>query len=862
MMNLVKVMSSLKYGALFSAISFTANAETANNDLLTELDMITTSATSKSAAVVESKLASSIARTTGYDAKDVLAYELASYISYGDSDDDDDDVTMQDTAYMVVEDSDVTMQDTAYMVVEDSAENVGAEDSIISNANESFKKNTSIYSKVAAFTESNVNGYADGLADGNSASHADNYADINHAAYEVMVEEMSADHDISEPEDDHIALIGQTTVAKDDYSDYEPLLSPSEQSEALASLAQGSSAYSSTSAYDANNRTAAINLAVSELKQAQQEQLSASQFSSTRAHAAALAQLASQVAKDSVGSRMGLENSVSSQDLTDKERYRVEKISKDGRVHSTIFAPPGGIERSKLPGLDVNRVLVSQVTTTERNTIVHDDDEDTSLDAIRFMGIELIDAPEFDNASLKAQLAQKIKPFEGRALNAELLQDVGNTIKEFYRKEGYLNCETYMPQQDINLDHAVFKIGVKGAELNQAHIENQSFVSDSYLEYLLGGIRKLEGQTINYNTLFGQMLKLNDLGTFALQGQFDAITPDNIVNNLDLMALKGIDRTYFTAAVDNFGSQSSGRYRYSGSFEILSPTGSADRLNLFYSHTNEEQADYSIGYAIPINSHPSLLGATLCYSHADLGGIYRQLGTKNEELTFEAFLREPLYRTSNAIANLQFGYVYRKMTTDFSVFDLKTKKHSNTAYLQLSGSKDFVGNALISSSVRLSAGRIVNDDDYELGIDGNFVKLNGNVGYNYILGENFSTVTNIDVQLSNTILDGSEVMQAGGENGLLAYQSADLCGDSGIVVKQSLQYMPNVNWGLVIAPHIEAGKLFTHDYEAQRAASAGISLMYSRYGVNAMFDVSHVLGNKLDYVEDSSRLNFKFSYTF
>ena len=466
MMNLVKVMSSLKYGALFSAISFTANAETANNDLLTELDMITSSATSKSAAVVESKLASSIARTTGYDAKDVLAYELASYISYGDSDDDDDDdVTMQDTAYMVVEDSDVTMQDAAYMVVEDSAENVGAEDSIISNANESFKKNTSIYSKVAAFTESNVNGYADGLADGNSASHADNYADTDHAAYEVMVEEMSADHDISEPEDDHIALIGQTTVAKNDFSDYEPLLSPSEQSEALASLGQGSSSYSSTSAYDANNRAAAINLAVSELKQAQQEQLSASQFSSTRAHAAALAQLSSQVAKDSVGSRMGLENSVSSQDLTDKERYRIEKISKDGRVHSTIFAPPGGIERSKLPGLDVNRVLVSQVTTTKRNTIVDDDDEDTSLDAIRFMGIELIDAPEFDNESLKAQLAQKIKPFEGRALNAELLQDVGNTIKESYRKEGYLNCETYMPQQESTLNHAVFRSVCKGADL-------------------------------------------------------------------------------------------------------------------------------------------------------------------------------------------------------------------------------------------------------------------------------------------------------------------------------------------------------------------------------------------------------------
>lgn len=837
----------MKYGALFSAISLSANAETANHDLLTELDMITTTATSKSSSAQESKLASSIARSTGYDNKDVLAYELASYISYGDLEDDEND----------------DPQEAGYIVIEDSADTAGAEDDFITNANASYKKNTSVYSKIAAFSENSVNGYADGLAYGSSDSHADNYADSDVAEYEVMVEEMTPDHDITEVEDDHLATIRRTTVAKDNYQDYEPLLSPSEQSEALASLAQGSSTYATTSAYVRNDRVAAVNLTVATLKEAQKEQILDSSLAAKNGSTiAAIKDASAHVAKDSVASRMGLASSVSSQDLIDKERYRVEQISQDGRVHSTIFAPPGGIESGKMPGLDVNRVLVSQVTTTERNTIAQDGTVVTASDAIPFMGIVLIDAPEFDNASLKAQLYQKIKPFEGQALSAELLQNVGNTIKDFYRKEGYLNCETYMPQQEINLDHAIFKIGVKGAELNKTHLENQSLVSDSYLEYLLASITKQEGLTINYDTLFGQMLKLNDLGTFTLQGQFDAITPDNIVNNLDLMAVQGVDRTYFTAAVDNFGSQSSGRYRYSGNLEIISPTASADRLNLFYSHTDEEQADYSIGYTIPINSHPSLLGASLCYSHAELGGIYRELGTKNEELTFETFLREPLYRTSNAIANLQFGYIYRKMSSDFSVFDLKTKKHSNTAYIQFSGSKDFVGNAVISSSVRFSAGRIENDDDYELGIDGNFVKLNGNIGYNLILGEHLSTVTNIDVQLSNTILDGSEVMQAGGELGLLAYQSSDICGDSGIVVKQSLQYMPDSNLGLLIAPHIEAAKVFTHDYEAQRAASAGISLMFSRNGLNAMFDVSHVLGNQLDYVEDSSRLNFKFSYTF
>ena len=74
--------------------------------------------------------------------------------------------------------------------------------------------------------------------------------------------------------------------------------------------------------------------------------------------------------------------------------------------------------------------------------------------------------------------------------------------------------------------------------------------------------------------------------------------------------------------------------------------------------------------------------------------------------------------------------------------------------------------------------------------------------------------------------------------------------------------MPDASLGLVIAPHIEAAKLFTHDYDAQMAASAGISLFYNRDSVNAMLDFSHVVGNQIDYVNDSSRINFKLSYTF
>ena len=714
----------------------------------------------------------------------------------------------------------------------------------------------------------------------NSAMAQGNAVAIASVSSAAMQETKHGDEDVT---------IAATVVTSADNSDGHGLIAPSLQSEIVASI-NGQVVSKDSSSMYAQNLGATPAYTVSALKQAAAaashggihttvkgnrvstviyppfgKSKAAENVGLTKAQLSAVANQASAL---SVGSRHGTNASVSAQDklanasLSAQAQIAPEpQVTGNQRVQTTIFAPPGGIERSKIPGTNVTKALISTVKTTRYNTNVQPNTMAAAGD-IALAGIEIVEAPEIEDAVTKAKLKTMLDALIGRKVSSDLLQDMGNNIKDFYQDLGYLNCETYMPQQEIDLDNVVFKIGIKATELNKVHIENSSQVRYGYIEYLLSSLKEYEGKHLNYHDFYEQMLMLNDLGTFNLQGQFDAVTPDNVVNNLDLMAINGTDRAYFTSAIDNFGSLSSGRYRMSGNFEINNPTASADRLNLFYSHTDEDQADYSIGYTIPVSSHPTLVGASLCYSHADLGGIYRELGTKNEELTFEAFVREPLYRDTNAIANVQFGYIYRKMSTDFSVFELKTKKHSNTAYVQFSGSKNFVGNAIVSSSLRLSAGRIENDDDYDLGIEGNFIKLNGNVGFNYILADNLSTVTNVNVQVANTMLDGSEVMQAGGENGLLAYQASDLCGDSGIIVGQSLQYMPDASLGLVIAPHIEAAKLFTHDYDAQRAASAGISLFYNRDSVNAMLDFSHVVGNQIDYVNDSSRINFKLSYTF
>lgn len=523
------------------------------------------------------------------------------------------------------------------------------------------------------------------MAQGNAVA----YASVSGGA--VVQEAKYGDEDVT---------IAATVVTSADNSDAHGLIAPSLQSESVASI-NGQVVSKESSSMYAQNLGAAPAYTVSALKQAAAaashggihttvkgnrvstviyppfgKSKAADNAGITKAQLSAVANQASAL---SVGSRLGTNASVSAQDKLANASVNAQaqiapepQVSGDQRVQTTIFAPPGGIERSKIPGTNVTKALISTVKTTRYNTNAQPNSIAAAGD-IALAGIEIVEAPEIEDAVTKAKLKTMLDALIGRKVSSDLLQDMGNNIKDFYQDLGYLNCETYMPQQEIDLDNVVFKIGIKATELNKVHIENNSQVSDGYIEYLLSSLKEYEGKHLNYHDFYEQMLMLNDLGTFNLQGQFDAVTPDNVVNNLDLMAINGTDRAYFTSAIDNFGSLSSGRYRMSGNFEINNPTASADRLNLFYSHTDEDQADYSIGYTIPVSSHPTLVGASLCYSHADLGGIYRELGTKNEELTFEAFVREPLYRDTNAIANVQFGYIYRKMSTDFSVFELKTK---------------------------------------------------------------------------------------------------------------------------------------------------------------------------------------------
>ena len=73
-------------------------------------------------------------------------------------------------------------------------------------------------------------------------------------------------------------------------------------------------------------------------------------------------------------------------------------------------------------------------------------------------------------------------------------------------------------------------------------------------------------------------------------------------------------------------------------------TGSADALSLFVARSQESQDNFNLSYEIPVSSHPTILGTSLCLSDYELADEYKILGAQGKSLTYDIYVKEPLLR--------------------------------------------------------------------------------------------------------------------------------------------------------------------------------------------------------------------------
>lgn len=460
--------------------------------------------------------------------------------------------------------------------------------------------------------------------------------------------------------------------------------------------------------------------------------------------------------------------------------------------------------------------------------------------------------------------ADTLSSFIGQEIDAHLLQRVLNQVSRYYRDLGFSNAQAFLPEQSL-IDGSL-EVYVAATKLQDMELENQTAVNDDYFQYLLSGITASQGQPINQAELESQLLKLSDLGIFDIRGGFRALDSSGLYADLELLAVPhDDDRVSFSVFGDNQGNESSGRYRFGGQLQIKSPFGLADRLSLFYARTDEQQNNYSLSYELPVNSHPSVLGVSFCYSNYELGQEYQILGAQGHSYTLEGYWREPMLRDASTKVDLQLGMRYRKLVDEFSTFDVEFKKHTIAGYASLSTLNALSEDTSVFGTAMVTAGKLFIDDEFALMPEEPFYLLNINAGVQHRFNPQLFWKTTLQSQMSNTSLEGSEQFLAGGAQGISALESADLAGDSGLVLRNELLFSPwpaTDDFALQFGPHIEAASVSSHGYTSDSAASAGVGLSLWAYGLSANLDYSTVLGTKPEYAEDHSRIILTLSYTF
>lgn len=483
-----------------------------------------------------------------------------------------------------------------------------------------------------------------------------------------------------------------------------------------------------------------------------------------------------------------------------------------------------------------------------------------SSEVMRLRNVNIVSAPSLNDEAV-SKTNNILSKLYGKEIDAQLLQRVLNELTRYYQDEGYTKAQAYLPLQSIT--EGKVDVLVASARLNALNVENLSSVNNDYLNYLLGRVHDEVNHPVKQEELNNSLLRLTDLGIFHVNGQFTENDAHGFNPDLDLQ-VSDVKPYDFTIFADNEGNESSGRYRFGGQLELRSPLGLADYFALFYARTNEKQNNVSVNYELPVNSHPTVFGLDFCYSNYELSGAYRVLGAKGHSSNFSAYMREPLYRDANNILNFKSGITYKSLTDEFETFDLTFKKHSLSTYAALNFTKTFLDKYSVSANSKFTYGHLYMDDEYELMEENNYFIFNFDSMFSYRIDDDTLYLAELKSQLASRTLDGSESFQIGGFNGLKAFETSDLAGDNGVLIKQSMVFTPlNKEKALTLTPHIEWGAVSNRgDDYFETTASTGLTVGFYKYGLNLALDYSTNIGTKPSYAQDSSRITFAASYAF
>lgn len=448
-----------------------------------------------------------------------------------------------------------------------------------------------------------------------------------------------------------------------------------------------------------------------------------------------------------------------------------------------------------------------------------------------------LDAP--DLRLNKEKLTGILSPALNREITLGELNSIIDQVTAYCRSHGYPASAAFVPAQQVAEDGTIH-IQVIPGRYGKVIIDNHSRLKDDIIQGFINNLKP--GNIIETESLETALFSISDLsGTKAvavLAAGSEFGTSDVTVRVEDG---KQSNTVLYT---ENYGSRSSGRYRYGLQESIYDVGGTGGKINLGTLISNSRMHNFYANYEALVGRGGTTLGIGYSKMDYQLGGpVGASLHPEGTANTLSIFGSTPIFHTTSHKMKVTYGYDYRRMKDEFDENNLSSfmnrKKHSHSAHVGVEGFERWTETGtLLNYDLSLRSGRLGLDSTTPYGkllddatnAEGGYTKLEANLTGVQALGHRTDVMVKLSGQRASKNLDGSEQIYLGGANGVRAYPQAEGAGDDGWLGTIEFRYYTDLP-GLVLSTYLDGGHVnLRHDgsYGGETLKGWGIGVSYTK----------------------------------
>lgn len=534
---------------------------------------------------------------------------------------------------------------------------------------------------------------------------------------------------------------------------------------------------------------------------------------------------------------------------------------------------------------DTEERKAENIEIEERDIDTPEDESDVN-ETFELKGV-IIDSDIKDITQSKVQ--HIIDPYINQQVGINQLRKLAAEIKMYCRQKGWLAAVAYLPEQD-STDGTII-IRIMSPNFGKITFENESHLADDILNKVASNIS--QDDIVENDKIENVLYLLNEIGGIRARG---ALIPDSLTKRIDLhINVVDDQRRRGISYRENYGSKSSGRYRWGLIYDIYNIDNRGSRLELsgllsskktFFGQITDNNLDnYLIDYSwITDRKTTSRLGIsfgrTTYHQHGLGSAVIAEAGGHSTDLRI--YGTTPVWKTIHDGFTWNYGYKFRRVTNsvnyDFSSYGIWAElfpelfptynnnvSHVHTFSIGFSGYKRSLSNDLFNYSFTLFAGNNSprTDTARELaelnGSNGRFFRSQLVLDYRKLFNKYFEFHTNINIQNASRGLNSSEQLQLGGANGVRGYADGDGAGDEGYLSKTELIWHTKVP-GLSFNTFFDIGGVgYKQDHDIHTIRSWGIGVNYTK--PNEYFvrlDYARKIGNNLQIASDDKKQRIWF----